>query len=165
VIPVGLAPTFEEEPTWLTEGIATYLLSNDTEIEEERARSGEVHEGGASSFEQGIINPFSSQEPAGGSGYVPDRPEVGGEDADWLLEEWSDFDSELEQLRQIRAKEEGLVLPENLPSSWNPDSDLNADEGAIAAREGSDPVDPAWVPTDRDAGLLSPESFYLPPED
>lgn len=172
-IPIGLSPTFDQAPTWLTDGIGEYLLaaSNDD------GQSSPMNPNDAFTFglPGGYADPLTPRFASFGAGSVPPpMPEAEDDDADWLLSEWEDFDRNLDELRVIRAEqgpaEDEVVeptLPSRLPDDWDADKALTEALNAPAepsARTGSGPLDPAWEPRER-GEYVAPESFFLPPEE
>jgi len=170
-MPAGLSPVFDEEPEWLRNGIGAYLVDHgadpETEREESRAQSAPQSE-----FEHGLVNPFAEVKDAGRTtGKKTMEFGKAGEDTDWLLEEWAEFDEDLNKLRAMRstsaATPDRQTLPANLPEDWDAERSM-----AAAAQETTSPVnrgdsqpdDPSWEPQPLE-GHVNPESFFLPPEE
>lgn len=171
-LPLGLTPVYSSgQPGWLTEGIGEHLVAGAAEAAEDRPDT-------APAFGSGILNPLSG--PAivvadGAEAPALPKPVVNeSEELDWLESEWSDFDRDLEQLRQIRTSDTpqvqtvvlGPTLPDSLPAGWNADVALTeavVEEPEIARREDSTPQDPEWQPQER-GGYTSPDTFFLPPD-
>lgn len=173
--PVGLTAVYDQEPEWLRDGIGAYLIDHgaDPDAEREESRATAAASSYGSDFEHGLVNPFADLQETQQRTTSGKKMEFGkkGEDTDWLLEEWAEFDQSLEQLRSMRSADAPSVgrpeLPKNLPADWDADrvmAEAAEASDAPVGRADSQPEDPSWQPQELE-GYVNPESFFLPPEE
>lgn len=160
--PVGVAPAGDPRPGWLDEGIARQIAEAETHTAGDRPA--------AAPAQEAVVNLFQPKADDGGTRHVTTTSRIPGtigvqEDIDWILEEWGDFDSQVEELRGMRARvePEKEKLPGRLPKDLKADrrlgDALNRSPGP-ADRVGSD-VDP-YPPMERQ---INPEDFFFRPDD
>jgi hypothetical protein len=165
-LPVGVEPSSEPRPDWLSEGVARQIAAETAAGAEQPRAETLTAEVGSSP----MLNPFQRKEAAGdpvAPRVVADVPRLAsdaGEDTDWLYEEWEGFDDQVNQLRTIRNSEPPVQdqLPSNLPAELQADHNLSQyleEVSAPADRVGSDVEGGAPAPR-----AINPEDFFFRPE-
>jgi hypothetical protein len=100
-MPIGITPV--DNPNWLQTGIAAQLQAAETEAQaESEAAEAERDETPIDPFSQGALNPFQRKDLGSEiDGIAPGAPRTaaGGEDVDWIFEEWEDFDRRVRETR------------------------------------------------------------------
>lgn len=177
-LPINVVPVDGVVPKWLAEGIAGEILDAEkatqrkadeadgveTEEQEDGAHVGD----GGDLFSRGAINPFQRKNvdetslPVAATGTPKTVASSSAMDVDWILEEWEEFDREIETVR-AQAPTRGGVSGK-LPPELDPDEALknSLDAAGPTTRVGSDVEGDA--PVERD-GPISPDDYFLRPED
>jgi len=174
-LPINVVPVDGVVPKWLTEAIAGEILDAEKatqrkadEDAQEDAQEELDHGGdGADLFSRGAINPFQrkSVDETAIPVVVPGTPKTvasSAMDVDWILEEWEEFDREVETVRSQTPARGGVTG--KLPPELDPDEALRKalDATGPADRAGSDVE--GGAPVERD-GPISPDDYFLRPDD
>jgi hypothetical protein len=165
-MPIGITPA--NNPEWLQTGIAAQLQSaeNEAQIENDAAKTAQ-EEAPIDPFAQGALNPFQRKDLGSeidGISPAAPRAAAGGEDVDWIFEEWDDFDRRVRETREAEStKTKRPALGKNLPPDLDPDKAMlpQEEQRPPVTREGS--RNPGDAPVDRRS--FSPEEFFLSPDD
>jgi hypothetical protein len=156
-MPLDVVPVYVQRPLWLQEGIGSQLLAAEQQI---RDQSGAAD--AATADERGTINPFQRKDAEYGTATVltprssaAPRTTPTDDNSDWLFAEWD----ELERDRSAQRPSLPRVLPEELQADRSLAAAIG-DSDAPTERVGSDRDSDAPV----ERGSVSPEDFFLPPE-
>jgi hypothetical protein len=158
VMPLDVSPVYTQRPLWIQEGIGSQLLAAEQQIRDQgRSAADET------SDERGIINPFQRKDAEYDSttamtprSNAAPRAMQTDDNSDWLFAEWD----ELERGRSEQRPSLPAVLPEELQADRSLAAAISNVDGPVE-RAGSD--HDADAPVDR--GSVSPEDFFLPPEE
>lgn len=156
-MPLDVAPVYVQRPLWLQEGIGSQLLAAEQQIRDQSDTAAVDTSG-----ERGTINPFQRKDAEYETTTVltprstaTPRMAPTDDNGDWLFAEWDG----LERDRSAKRPSLPRVLPEELQT----DTAL-----AAAIGDGDAPVERVGSDRDGDApverGSVSPEDFFLPPE-
>ena len=176
-LPINVIPVDGVVPKWLSEGIAAEILAAEkatmaaAQSDEEDAGTETTDAGGGDpmdAFTRGAINPFQRKHvddslPVVAASAPKIAPSADQMDVDWILEEWEEFDREVETVRGANEARGGLKG--KLPPELDPDT---AERNALttqtgpAARGGSEVE--GGAPVERD-GPISPDDYFLRPDD
>lgn len=176
-LPINVIPVDGVVPKWLSDGIAGEILAAEksakaaAQSDEEDASTETTDAGGGDpmdAFTRGAINPFQRKHvddslPVVSASAPKIAPSADQMDVDWILEEWEEFDREVETVRGANEARSGLKG--KLPPELDPDT---AERNALttqtgpAARRGSEVEGDA--PVERD-GPISPDDYFLRPDD
>lgn len=177
-LPINVIPVDGAAPKWLAEGIAGEILAaeqaaqrkaDETDGDDGEDQEHGTHEGdGSDIFARGAINPFQRKNvdesalPVVAANTPKTVASSSAMDIDWILEEWEEFDREVETTRSQTAARGGVSG--KLPPELDPDEALrnSLDADAPTARTGSDVEGDA--PVERD-GPISPDDYFLRPDD
>jgi len=173
-LPINVIPVDGNVPKWLTDGIAGEILAAEQAAQREAnddakdANDGNLGGDGGDVFSRGAINPFQRKNveestlPVVVSNTPKTVAHTSAGDVDWILEEWEEFDREVETVRAQTPSRGGVTG--KLPPELDPDEALrkSLDAGAPTARVGSDVE--GDTPVERD-GPISPDDFFLRPDD
>jgi hypothetical protein len=181
-LPLNVIPIDGEQPAWLTDGIAGEILAaeksaklaaegKDTDEDEEAALDA------SDPFARGAINPFQRKHVDESSLPVvtsaatgaPRIPTASTMDVEWLLEEWEEFERDVETSRESQPAQ-GSTRPRGgltgkLPAELDPaeaERQYLVDDDGPVERVGSDVEGNA--PVERD-GPISPDDYFLRPDD